>query len=321
MYVTLREIEQAKANIAGILEPTQLQYSQTFSRLTGNEVYLKPENLQKTGAFKIRGAYNKIAQLSAEEKKRGVVAFSAGNHGAGVAYAAKMLGVRAVVVMPDEPVMSKKNAIEGYGAKVVSGGTNSIALYEKAMELHEREGLVLVHPFEDKHIIAGQGTIGMEILAELPETDTVIIPVSGGGLISGIATALKEIKPAVKVIGINSEGAMAMYESLQQGEPTEVKEINTIADGLMAKKPGILTFNHVKRYVDELALVAEEEIARTVSLCAERAKLVIEPSGAAALAALLSGRVAIKGEKVVTLMSGGNIDMKLFSELVLKYKS
>lgn len=319
MYVTLQQIHQAKANLAGVIIPTPLQDSRTFSELTGNQIYLKTENLQKTGSFKIRGAYNKVANLTDEEKENGIVAFSAGNHGAGTAYAAQQLGISATVVMPTNPVASKKNAIMQYGAQAIEYGTTSIDMYEKALELHREEGRTMIHPFEDPYVIAGQGTIGLEILQDLPETDAVIVPVSGGGLISGVAAALKELKPTLKVIGVNTEGAMAMYTSLQHGKPTEVDKVETIADGLMAKKPGDLTFAHTQRYVDDLVLVSEAEIANCVAFMAERAKLVVEPSGAAAMAAMLSGSVDLKGKKVVVMVSGGNISFELYHALIQQY--
>ncbi|WP_282141626.1 threonine ammonia-lyase [Cytobacillus oceanisediminis] len=319
MLVTLKQIQQARANLAGVTIPTPLQDSNTFSRLSGNEIYLKTENLQKTGSFKIRGAYNKIANLSKEEQGKGVVAFSAGNHGAGTAYAAQRLGIRATVVMPENPVASKKNAIESYGARAIEFGTTSISMYEKAYQLHQEEGLTMVHPFDDLDIIAGQGTIGLELLEELPELDAVIVPVSGGGLISGTAAALKEIKPSIKVIGVNTEGATAMYTSLQHGHPVEVDKVNTIADGLMAKKPGELTFAHTQHYVDDLVLVKEAEIANCVSLLAERAKLVVEPSGAAAMAAMINGHIHLRNKKVAVMVSGGNISFELYQSLIREY--
>jgi threonine dehydratase len=319
MFVTLHQIQQARANLAGVIIHTPLQDSTTFSKLSGNEIYLKTENLQKTGSFKIRGAYNKIANLTQEEQSRGVVAFSAGNHGAGTAYAAQRLGIRATVVMPENPVASKKNAIESYGARTIEYGTTSIEMYEKAFQLHQEEGLVMIHPFDDLHIIAGQGTIGLEILEDLPEVDAVIVPVSGGGLISGVAAAIKEIKPTIKVIGVNSEEATAMYTSLQHGRPVEVDKVNTIADGLMAKKPGELTLAHTQRYVDDLVLVKETEIADCVSLLAERAKLVVEPSGAAAMAAMINGHINLRNKKVVVLLSGGNISFELYQTLIKEY--
>ncbi|HYK72138.1 MAG TPA: threonine ammonia-lyase [Pseudoneobacillus sp.] len=319
MFVTLSQIQQARANLAGVIIPTPLQDSSTFSKLSGNEIYLKTENLQKTGSFKIRGAYNKLANLSTEEQSRGVVAFSAGNHGAATAYAAKKLGIRATVVMPENPVPSKKNAIESYGARTIEYGTTSIAMFEKAFQLHQEEGLTLVHPFDDLHIIAGQGTIGLEILEDLPELDVVIVPVSGGGLISGIAAALKELKPTMNVIGVNTEGATAMYTSLQYGQPVEIEKVDTIADGLMVKKPGDITFAHTQRYVDDLVLVKESEIADCVSFLAERAKLVVEPSGAAAMAAMINGHIYLKNKKVAVMISGGNISFELYQTLIKEY--
>lgn len=319
MYVSLKEIQQARATLAGVINSTPLQYSKTFSDISENAIYLKPENLQKTGSFKIRGAYNKIANLTEADKQKGVVAFSAGNHGAGTAYAAQQAHIKATVIMPENPVLSKKRAIEdAYGAEVIEYGTDSIAMYQKALELHENEGRVMIHPFDDPYTIAGQGTIGLEILEDLPETDAVIVAVSGGGLISGVAAAVKELKPSIKVIGVNTEGATAMYSSLKAGKPTEV-EVNTIADGLMAKKPGELTFAHTQRYVDELVLVSEEEIADSVAFLAERAKLVVEPSGAAAIAAMLHHHTSLKNKKVAVLTSGGNISFELFSSIIKKY--
>nr|WP_106779330.1 threonine/serine dehydratase [Lysinibacillus timonensis] len=319
MFVTLNQIYQAKANLAGVIIPTPLHVSRTFSELTGSEIYLKTENLQKTGSFKIRGAYNKISNLTDTEKANGVVAFSAGNHGAGTAYAAQQLGVSATVVMPTNPVLNKKNAIISYGATALEHGTTSIEMHQKAMELVQSEGRTMIHPFDDPYVIAGQGTIGVEILDELPEADVVIVPVSGGGLIAGIAAALKEMKPTIKVIGINTEGATAMYTALQNGQPTTVEKVETIADGLMAACVGDLTFAHTQHYVDDLVLVKEKDIANTVALLAERAKIVAEPSGAAALAGVLSGQLNIKGKKVVVLVSGGNVSFALYHQLIKEY--
>ncbi|SFD88287.1 L-threonine ammonia-lyase [Lentibacillus persicus] len=319
MFIQLEDIKQAKENLAGVIKDTPLQYSKTLSNRCGNAIYLKPENLQKTGSFKIRGAYNKIASLSNAAKKKGVVAFSAGNHGAGTAYAAKALGVQATVVLPENPVPSKKNAIIDYGAKAVEWGTDSIAMYERVLRFHEEDGMEIIHPFEDYFTIAGQGTIGIEIIKELPDVDAVIVPVSGGGLISGVAACLKEMKPTTEVIGVNSEGAQAMFYSLQKGKPSEVNEVNTIADGLMAKRPGELTFRHTQKYVDRLVLVTEKEIAETVAILAERAKLVVEPSGAASLAAILYNHVNLKNKKAVVLVSGGNVNFRLYSQLLTEY--
>lgn len=319
MFVTLKQIEQARANLRGIIIPTPLLDSRTFSSLSGNEIYLKTENLQKTGSFKIRGAYNKMASLTEAEQARGVVAFSAGNHGAGTAYAAKALGISATVVMPENPVLSKKNAILHYGAKTIEHGTTSIDVHKKALQIQDDEGRVMIHPYDDEFIIAGQGTIGLEIFEDLPDIDAIVIPVSGGGLISGIAAALKELKPTVKVIGVNTEGATAMYTSLQHNCPVEIEKVNTIADGLMCKKPGELTFAHTQRYVDDLVLVSEKEIADCVSVLAERAKLVVEPSGAAALAAIINGHIHLRNKKVAVMVSGGNISFELYQKLIREY--
>ncbi|WP_408006991.1 threonine/serine dehydratase [Pseudalkalibacillus sp. A8] len=319
MIVSLNEIRQARSNLAGVINKTPLQYTKTFSDISDNEIYLKPENLQKTGSFKIRGAYNKIANLSEEEKNNGVVAFSAGNHGAGTAYAAQQAGIKATVIMPENPVPSKKNAItQLYCAEAIEYGTDSIAMFNKALQIKEEEGRAMIHPFDDPFTIAGQGTIGLEVLEELPEADAIIVPVSGGGLISGIAAAVKEIKPTIKVIGVNTEGATAMYTSRKMGVPTEV-EVNTIADGLMAKKPGDLTFAHTQKYVDDLVLVSEEEIANSVAFLAERAKLVVEPSGAAAISAVLHHHTSLSDKKVIVMVSGGNISFELFQDLIQKY--
>lgn len=319
MYVTLHEIKQAKAKLSGIINQTPLHYSESLSHLSGNDIYLKLENLQKTGAFKIRGAFNKISSLSTEEKKRGVVTFSAGNHGMGTAYSARALGIRATVVVPENPIPAKKNAIVNYGADIVEWGTDSLTMRERALQFQEEEGMVMVHPFDDPFTIAGQGTIGIEILDNLPEVDAVIIPVSGGGLISGIATAIKEIKPTVEVIGVNTEGAQAMYQSLKKGHPIKVDKVETIADGLMANKPGELTFAHTQKYIDDLVLVSENQIAETVALLSDSTKLVVEPSGAAALAALLYQHIDMKNRKIAVIVTGGNINLELYTSIIKKY--
>lgn len=316
VLVSLSEIERARERLTGVVHTTRLLYSESLSVVTGSQLYLKPENLQVTGSFKVRGAYNKISSTLAAAREHGVIAFSAGNHGAGTAYAAMRLGAKATVVMPDHPVEDKRQAILSYGADVVLGGPTSISMFKKAQEIQDQTGAIMVHPFDDPFIIAGQGTIGLEIIEELPDVDVVVVPVSGGGLISGIAVAIKEKKPSTRVIGVNSEGARAMYESCQNGAVTEVDRIETIADGLMAKRPGEVTFEHVSKYVDDLVLVSEENIARGVSLMARRTRLVVEPSGAAALAAAVYGDIELKGQRVVVIASGGNADMGLFARLV-----
>lgn len=319
MYINLQKITQAKANITGVINETPLHYSDSFSHLAGNDIYLKLENLQVTGSFKIRGALNKILSLSAEEKSRGVVAFSAGNHGMGVAYASKRLGIQATVVLPENSILEKKKAILDLGANIVEESPESLALYERALRFQEEQGLALVHPYDDPLIIAGQGTIGIEIIDNLPEVDVVIVPVSGGGLISGIATALKEIKPTIKVIGVNIESVPAMYQSLKKGFPTKVDIKETIADGLTANKPGDLTFKHTQKYVDDLVLVSENEIAEAVYLLSKNTKLVVEPSGTVALAAILNQSTNLKNRKIAVLLTGGNINMELYTSIINKY--
>lgn len=319
MYVTLQQIKQAQAKLNDVVNKTPLVYSEQFSKMAENNIYLKLENLQKTGAFKVRGAFNKISSLSLEQQKKGVVTFSAGNHGMGVAYSARALGIPASIVLPENPVPTKKNAIVNYGAKTINGGASSVEMLEKAMQLEKEEGMEMIHPFDDPYTIAGQGTIGLELLDQLPEIDAVIVPVSGGGLISGIAAALKEMKPTIEVIGVNTEGAQAMYQSLKEGHPITVDKVDSIADGLMVNKPGELNFKHTQKYVDDFILVSEKEIAETVGLMADHSKIVAEPSGAAALAAMLYNHTHLRNKNVAVLVSGGNVSLELYASLIADY--
>lgn len=318
MMVNLDQIKQAEAKLAGVTKKTPLYFTDYFSSETSNEVYLKLENLQITGSFKIRGAYNKISSLTDEEKRKGIVTHSAGNHGIGTAYAAKLLGIEATVILPENPNLTKKKEILRYGANVVEHGKNSFEMSEKVLE-YNAKGMSIVHPFDDPYTIAGQGSIGLEIIKDLPEVDTVVIPISGGGLIAGIASALKQIKPNIQIIGVNAGGAQAMYQSLKMGRPTMVEDIDTIADGLMANKPGDITFAHVQKYVDDLVIVPEKDIAHTVALMADKTKMVVEPSGAAALAAVLTQLDNLKNRKIAVLVSGGNVDLGFYSSLIKKY--
>ncbi|WP_144463689.1 threonine ammonia-lyase [Siminovitchia fortis] len=320
MYVTLQNIYQAQANLVNITRKTPIIYSEKLSSLVGAEIYLKLENIQVTGSFKVRGAFNKVSALTKDKRANGVVAFSAGNHGAGTAYAASKMGVPCLVVMPDVPNEDKKQSILSYGAEVVPGGMTSVEMFKTAVKLVEERGMTLIHPFNDLHIIAGQGTVGNELMKQLPDVDVVVCAVSGGGLISGVAAAVKETKPRTQMIGVNTEGAQAMYQSLANDRVTEVEEVNTIADGLMAKEPGELTFNHTKKYVDDMVLVSEEKIKETVGIMAKETKTIVEPSGAAALAALLEGKVSLeKNQKVCVIVSGGNAEKHLYGELFSSY--
>jgi len=317
MSITLDDFQRAQENLKRIIHKTPLLHSRPLSEQANNNIYLKLENLQVTGSFKVRGAYNKITNLTDEQKTKGVVTHSAGNHGIGTAYAASLSGVDATVVLPETPNPVKKQKIEEYGATTIDHGKNSSEMFEKVLEYADK-GSSIIHPFDDPYTIAGQGTVGLEILDALPYVDVIVVPVSGGGLISGIATAVKLSKPEVKVIGVNAEGAQAMSRSLAVGKPVEVDDINTIADGLMASKPGDLNFKYTQKYVDDLVIVPEEDIAKTVRIMSDDTKVVAEPSGAAALAAVLHGLINEKGKNVVTIVSGGNIDPSFYVDLLSK---
>ena len=248
---------KAKEKLSKVLLKTSLIHSPIFSKEAGNEVYIKPENLQKTGSFKIRGAYNKITNLSDEEKKKGVIASSAGNHAQGVAYGAKESGIKAVIVMPKSTPLIKVESTKQYGAEVVLHGDVYDDAFKKAKELEEKEGYIFVHPFDDEDVIHGQGTIALEILEELPETDIILVPIGGGGLISGIACAAKILKPEIKIIGVEPDGAASAYEAIKEDKVVELKEANTIADGTAVKKIGNTTFEYIKKYVDEILTVSD----------------------------------------------------------------
>jgi len=290
--------------------------SPIFSKEAGNEVYIKPENLQKTGSFKIRGAYNKITNLSDEEKKKGVIASSAGNHAQGVAYGAKESGIKAVIVMPKSTPLIKVESTKQYGAEVVLHGDVYDDAFKKAKELEEKEGYIFVHPFDDEDVIHGQGTIALEILEELPETDIILVPIGGGGLISGIACAAKILKPEIKIIGVEPDGAASAYEAIKEDKVVELKEANTIADGTAVKKIGNTTFEYIKKYVDEIITVSDYELMESFLLLVEKHKIIAENSGILSLAALK--KLKEKNKKVVSVVSGGNIDVLMISSMINK---
>lgn len=314
--VDFADVEMAYEVLRPVVKQTPLERSKTFSEMTDADVYLKLENLQTTGSFKLRGAYNKIYRLSHEEKQRGVVCASAGNHAQGVAHASTLLDVTSTVYMPMYAPPTKIIATRSYGADVVLEGETYDEARQAAMERAERDDLTYVPPFNDPDIIAGQGTIGREIHQELKDIDVVLVPVGGGGLISGIAVALKHLQPDVTIIGVEAEGAQAMLRSLQKGELTPLTSMSTIADGIAVKHPGDLTFELVKRYVDDVVTVNDKEIARTLYMLLQRAKLVAEPAGAAGLAAVLCGTVSFPGDNVVALISGGNINLLLLTQAI-----
>lgn len=313
--VTLDDIRAAAQRLKGVAYKTALDLSRSFSEMCGSELYLKLENRQKTGSFKLRGAYNKITSLTDEEKKRGVVASSAGNHAQGVAYAASMAGIKATIVMPKTTPLAKVEATKGYGAQVLLAGTVYDEAYAKAREICEQEGAVFVHPFEDPAVIAGQGTIGLEILSDLPDVDAIVVPIGGGGIISGIATAVKEMNPKVKIYGVQAEGASAMFRSLREHHLVALNNASTIADGIAVKTPGSYCFEHIERYVDDIFVVNEDKIASTIFIMMERARLIVEGAGAVAAAAVLH-KIVPPHKKIAAIVSGGNIDVNLISRII-----
>jgi len=314
--LTLAGIENAAKILKGIVHRTPVDYSRTFSGLIGSNIFFKTENLQKTGSFKIRGAYYKITRLTGEQRKRGVVTASAGNHAQGVAYAASRAGIGATVVMPVTAPISKVEATREYGAAVVLAGLGYDEAFARAEELHKQTGAVFIHGFDDPDIITGQGTVGLELLEQLPQLEAVVVSVGGGGLLAGTALAVKSRRPEVKVFGVQSAGAPAMYESFRQGCWQESGPACTLADGIAVCRPGRLTFELISRYVDELVTVDDEEIARAITMLLERSKMVVEGAGAAGLAALLQRRISLPGANVAVVISGGNIDINTVSILI-----
>ena len=312
----LEDFIKAKEKLSKVLLETHLIYSPIFSKESGNKVFIKPENLQKTGSFKIRGAYNKISNLTVDEKKKGVIASSAGNHAQGVAYGAKESGIKAIIVMPKSTPLIKVESTKQYGAEVILHGDVYDDAYKKAKELEEKEGYVFVHPFNDEDVLDGQGTIALEILEELPETDIILVPIGGGGLISGIACAAKILKPEIKIIGVEPEGAASAYEAIKENKIIELKEANTIADGTAVKKIGDLNFEYIKKYVDEIITVSDYELMEAFLLLVEKHKIIAENSGILSVAA--TKKIKEKNKKVVSVISGGNIDVLMISSMINK---
>ena len=307
-------IERARKNLIPALLATPLIRSDFFSSEYGCEIYLKPENLQRTGSFKIRGAYNKIANLTEEEKNCGVICSSAGNHAQGVAYSAREKNIPAVIVMPNVTPLLKVESTKTLGAKVILHGDVYDEAYRYATELSEKEGYTFVHPFDDYDVLCGQGTIGFEILDELNDVDEILVPIGGGGLISGIALAVKSRKPSVKIIGVVPVGAMSMKISLDEGQVTRLASVKTAAEGVAVKQPGDLNFAIAQKYVDEIITVSEKDIMEAVLLIIEKHKLIVETAGAIPLAGVRKRAGA--GKKIVCLMSGGNIDVVTISSII-----
>ncbi len=312
----LYDFMEARERLNTVITKTKLIYSNIFSNETGNDVYIKPENLQRTGAFKIRGAYNKIAKLTEEEKKRGVIAASAGNHAQGVALAAQKLGIKAVIVMPKHTPLIKVEATKRYGADVILTGEVYDEAYEYAKKLQEKEGYTFVHPFDDEDVIEGQGTIALEVLDELPDADIILVPIGGGGLISGIASAAKLKNPLIKIIGVEPEGAASALEARKNKHVVELAEANTIADGTAVKKIGEVTFDYIEKYVDDIVTVSDYELMAAFLILVEKHKIVAENSGILSVAGLK--KLNVKGKKIISIISGGNIDVLTISSMINK---
>lgn len=318
MKVTLQDIKDAKETIKDIVKKTDILESAKLSAMTGANVFYKCENLQKTGSFKVRGACNKIANLTDEEKANGVIASSAGNHAQGVALGAQMTGIKATIVMPATAPLAKVTATKGYGAEVVLNGLVYDDAYAKAVELQKETGATFLHPFNDKYVISGQGTIGLEILEQLDgKVDTILCPIGGGGIIAGIAVAAKGINPNIKIVGVQTANIPSMHESMKNGEVTTAFKSTTIADGIAVKTPGDVTFEIINELVDEVIVVEEDEIAQGMLFLMENQKVVAEGAGAVSTAALLSGKyVPQKGENVVCVISGGNVDVNTLYRII-----
>ena len=314
--LTLDSLYQAAFALNGVARQTDLIRAPRM--FPDNDVYLKTENLQLTGSFKLRGAYNKIFRLSAEEKARGVVACSAGNHSQGVALAAQRAGIDALICIPDGAPISKVEATRGYGAAVeLVPGVYDDA-YERALQIAQETGRTMIHPFDDDDVIAGQGTIALEILNTLPEMDTCVVPVGGGGLISGMAFAIKSLKPGCRVIGVQAAGAASMRHAFDVHRRVALDRVSTIADGIAVKMPGEKTFEYCSKYVDEIVTVTEDEIASAILSLMEQQKLVAEGAGAVSVAAAMAGKIDLAGRKTVCLVSGGNIDVTILSRVITR---
>ena len=314
--LTLDKIYHAAYALKGVARTTDLLRCKTLSN--DANVYLKAENLQVTGSFKVRGAYYKISQLTEDQKQAGVIACSAGNHAQGVALAASNNGIKAVICMPDGAPITKVEATKGYGAEVVLVPGVYDDAYNKALELQKEKGYTFVHPFDDEDVIAGQGTIGLEILDQLDYIDAVVVPIGGGGLISGVAFAIKSLKPSIKVYGVQAANAPSMYESVKQKKQITLDTVSTFADGIAVKHPGDLTFEIVNKYVDEIVTVSEDEIAMAILALMEKQKLVSEGAGATAVAAVIANKIPVKGKNVVCVVSGGNIDVNILSRVLTR---
>ena len=318
MDIYLDDVMKAKTTLQGVSYKTALLYNPTISDLSSNQVYVKMENLQRTGSFKLRGAYNKISHLTDKEKQCGVIASSAGNHAQGVAVAASIYGIKSTIVMPMHAPLSKVTATRKYGAEVVLYGEVYDDAYNEAQRIQLETKATFIHPFNDPMVIAGQGTIALEILDDLPDVEVVVLPIGGGGLISGVALALKALNPKIKVIGVQSKNNPSMQDSISQQHIITINGAPSIADGIAVKTPGDLTFKLVNNYVDEIVTVDEDEIASTMLFFLENAKVVAEGAGATAAAAILHSLPHYKNRKMVAVISGGNVDVNILARTIDK---
>ena len=317
--INLQQIQQAQERIKGVVAHTPLAYAPYLSEMAHANVYLKKENLQITGAFKIRGAYNKIASLSEAQRQAGVVAASAGNHAQGVALSASQFGIKAVIVMPESTPLTKINGVKHYGAEVILAGTNYDEAYAYALEYGKKHKLTFVHPFEDEEVIAGQGTVGLEILKQCEDVDVVVVPIGGGGLIAGVATAIKESNPNIDVVGVSASGAPAFKESYEKQTAVDSTHVRTIADGIAVRDTSKVTLDYALTHVDKIVSVDDEEIASAILFLLEKQKLVVEGAGAVGVAALLHAKLdEYKDKNIAIVLSGGNMDVTLLSVIIEK---
>lgn len=314
--LTLDKIYHAAFVLKNVVRKTDLIHASNIK--PESELYLKTENLQVTGSFKVRGSYYKISQLSEEEKQRGVVACSAGNHAQGVALSASTENIESLICIPDIAPISKVEATRGYGAKVELVDGIYDDAYKRACQIKEEKNMTFIHPFDDADVIAGQGTIGLEILEQLQDVDSVVVPIGGGGLISGIAFVIKMLKPSCKVYGVQAEGAPSMFESVKEKQNSELKSVSTFADGIAVKKPGDITYELCCNYVDEIVTVTDDEIAAAILALMEKQKLVAEGAGAVSVAAVMFDKIETRNKKVVCIVSGGNIDVNILSRVITR---
>lgn len=310
------DIVAAQQRMKGVTKVTSLSPTKSFSRIAGANIFLKLENLQAAGSFKVRGAYNKMATLTKEERQRTIVAASAGNHAQGVAYSAAQLGLNSTIFMPTFTPPLKVIATKSYGANIIFAGDTFDDAFVASQEYCKEQNATYIHAFNDPQIIAGQGVVGLEIFQQLPDVDIVVVPIGGGGLISGIAIALKEMNPKIKIVGVEAENAASMYQSRKAGKVVALPHVHTIADGIAVKRPGDLTFQIIQNYVDELVTVSESEIAHATYLLLQRGKMLAEPSGVASLAAAINHKFKAQGKNIVPIISGGNINMSLLQQIV-----